>query len=525
MKNLFLLLFLPFAPVFGQTFSTFNQTHLGTSDWDNLSEMVRCQDGGYLFVANTTGSDHDKTQANFGDADVWVVRLNANKTIRWEKSFGGALFDSPVGVVESTTGSIYILCESASGVSGNKTASNYGSKDYWLLKLDANGAKVWDKSYGSTDMDFPTSLVQLEDNRIVLVGISDGGQTGTKTTNTFGTHDIWVISIDTNGVEQWQYNYGGTDSESSIGCKASKLQNNNLVFTATSYSGVSGNKTSTNNGWEDAWIVEANFSNGQIVHQLGIGGSTIDILSHVLQKNNQLFVVGSSRSDVSGNKTSDLKGVQDAWMLTLASDFTIVDDITYGGTGYASFSRIVPTSQGFVVAGGAQNDGNPWATGGINGTSDSWIVGFTATGAFAWNTVFGSNDGSDIISDIVEISHNYFAFSFLTNSVGMNGDLTQSNYGGYDFYLIEMTTDLGMEEAGKTQLQIHPNPASDHVDFHIMNPSFQEETVLIYSQDGKLIETLKFDSGSTKLTWYPQVVSGIYFYQIGEQTGKIVLNR
>jgi Secretion system C-terminal sorting domain len=107
----------------------------------------------------------------------------------------------------------------------------------------------------------------------------------------------------------------------------------------------------------------------------------------------------------------------------------------------------------------------------------------------------------------------------------MTGDLAQSNYGGYDFYLIELTTDLGLEETEKKLIDIYPNPANDHVVFDLTNSNNLDETVLIFTQDGKLIETLKFDVGSTKLTWNPTVLSGIYFYRIGEQTGKIILNR
>jgi hypothetical protein len=38
-------------------------------------------------------------------------------------------------------------------ISGNKASRNYGLYDFWLVKVDANGNHLWDRSFGGSEND------------------------------------------------------------------------------------------------------------------------------------------------------------------------------------------------------------------------------------------------------------------------------------------------------------------------------------------------------------------------------------
>ena len=71
----------------------------------------------------------------------------------------------------------------------------------------------WDKSFGGTGYDYLNSLQQTSDGGYILGGYSDSGMSGTKTSDSFGFLDYWVVKLDANGVQQWDKSFGGSDND------------------------------------------------------------------------------------------------------------------------------------------------------------------------------------------------------------------------------------------------------------------------------------------------------------------------
>ncbi|WP_294676871.1 T9SS type A sorting domain-containing protein [uncultured Fluviicola sp.] len=490
MKTLLLLFLLISSIGFTQNFTITDQHHYGTPGWDVPIKTIKCQDGGFLTIANSATSGNDKTQASFGGDDIWVIRLNADKTIRWEKTFGGDQDDASASVVELVNEDILILGQTNSGISGNKTSGNYGNSDFWLLKLDASGTKIWEKNFGSSDLDSPSSILVMSPTNYLITGCSSGGISGTKTVPGYGEFDIWCIGIDSSGNEVWQEAYGGDSYDGNGGLvkdAAYKLQNGNVLLLSQSNSGVSGVKTSPNYGWEDNWLIEINPSNGQLIQQNNFGGSASDYLTGILQIGNDIYLAGGSRSDVSGNKQSVLHGTLSAWLLKLDENLSVISDQSFGGTTYSGFGGgIIRTNHGFIASGGCRNDSNPWATRPVHGVLDIWIVGFDNSGNYQWNYSFGSATGSDGITDVIETSNNHYTVSFVSNPLTNDGDLTVPNYGSYDLYLVDLDTDLGVSNLSADQFSIFPNPAINSISINGINESAKYEITDLH---GKIIES------------------------------------
>lgn len=523
MKKLFLTFCtcLLFIYCYGQNFNLVNQHHYGTSNADQLNNFIKCQDGGFLVLSTSNGGDIDKASPSFGGNDAWIIRLNPDFSIRWEKTFGGNLDENPVSVQELPNGQIMLLIESGSSISGNKLTAGYGNKDYWLLKLDNQGNKIWEKTYGSSAKDSPSCILALGNNKFVLIGDSSGGISGNKSAPSYGFIDIWVILVDSTGTEIWQKSYGGVDADESIGFEHFVLQNGNFVIISNSDSSVSGIKTTTPFGLMDAWILEIDATNGQISHQVSIGGVNDDYLISGIENNSSLILVGFSNSDVSGNKTSDLKGLRDAWKVKLDASLNILSDESYGGTAYSGFGNIEKTTSGYIVTGSAQNDSNPMATGSINGNQDGWIVGFDNSDNYQWNYLFGVNEINEYIYNLIELGHNNYVFSYCANTSGMNGDLTQTNYGNYDLYLIELSTDLSLNSLSESSIQVFPVPSDGKVNFNIKG--INEPTQLcIFSQEGKLIDLISIPFSGSIISWETNI-AGVYYYSINNRKGKFIV--
>src|SRR4051812_4020475 len=71
---------------------------------------------------------------------------------QWDKRFGGSKDESLYGLLQTSDGGYILGGNSRSPVGGDKTQPNWdpanNSDDFWLVKVDANGVKQWDKRYG-----------------------------------------------------------------------------------------------------------------------------------------------------------------------------------------------------------------------------------------------------------------------------------------------------------------------------------------------------------------------------------------
>lgn len=466
MKNYLFLFFalLSYHQLHAQNFSNINQYHFGTSSDDFSNKTILCQDGGFMILASSSGGNFDKTEPSFGGSDLWLLRLNADKSIRWQKTLGGDQDDDGTTILELHNGDFLVLSDSRSGVSGNKQSANYGNKDYWVLRLDADGNILWDRSFGSTNSDASSDLISITDSTFLIVGGSNGGQNGTKIQPSFGGFDYWVVAFDAAGNELWQATYGGSVDDYPLDSRSLILATGNLLVLGRSYSDVSGNKTTGAFGLEDSWILEVSPDNGQIVRQASFGGDQADVFYGAVQWGNSIFLAGLSLSDVSGNKQSSLAGLESGWLLEIDTSFQILTDRCFGGSNWANFNRIYPSENGFVAMGSCTDDSNPWVSGQVNGTYDGWLMGFDSTGNYLWNYSFGAvNVVNEAVSDYIELGMNQFMFTYISAFTTASGDVTQPNYGAFDVYLIECSSDLNTGEVFTKDLMIYPNPVKDNL--------------------------------------------------------------
>ena len=213
LSNSFTAIFTNFVALEELVFRQWEANFGGTSN-DLLTALAPTSDGGYILGGySSSGASGNKTSGNFGANDFWVVKVNASGSKQWEASHGGTSNDVITSLASTSDGGCLLGGWSESGVSGNKTSGNFGSVDFWVVKLNANGGKLWETNYGGTGNDPLQSLTPTSDGGCLIGGASDSGVSGNKTSGNFGNHDYWVVKLDANGGKQWEASYGGSGGD------------------------------------------------------------------------------------------------------------------------------------------------------------------------------------------------------------------------------------------------------------------------------------------------------------------------
>jgi murein DD-endopeptidase MepM/ murein hydrolase activator NlpD len=291
---------------------------IGGTSGENLQSMGITPDGGYILGGSSSSNiSADKHESNIGGNDFWVIKLDAIGNIEWENTIGGNNEDFLNAIKLTSDGGYIVGGFSTSGISGDKTETNKGEYDYWIVKLNASGNIEWQKTIGGNQSDVLNSIEVTEDGYL-LGGYSLSGISGDKTEANIGDLDYWVVKLNTGGIIQWQNTIGGVGQD--VLCSVQQTQDNGFILGGYSNSGISGDKTEASYG-RDYWVVKINETGSTIEWQKTIGGTLQDDLYSVHETNDGGYILGGcSGSDISGDKTESVMGVVDYWLVKLAGN-------------------------------------------------------------------------------------------------------------------------------------------------------------------------------------------------------------
>ncbi|QNF33061.1 T9SS type A sorting domain-containing protein [Adhaeribacter swui] len=344
----------------------------GTQD-DYLNRILRTKDGGYLLAGSSrSGIGGDKTQASRGDRDYWIVKINNAGEKQWDKRFGGSGYDELKKVIQLTTGEFILAGYSNSPASGDKSQGSQGGTDFWLVKVSATGTKIWDKRYGGNLNETLTGIVETADKGYLLGGSSVSGKSGDKSQVSQGGSDFWLIRVDKNGEKIWDKTYGGGGQDEAY---ALGRNGKEFFISGQSDSPAGGDKTRGTQGGLDFWFLKLT-STGEKVWDKRFGGSQNDELRASIQtQDGGYLLAGKSFSGKSGNKTQESRGDSDYWIVKTDKDGMYQWDKRFGGSGAEELRVVTQTPDGGLLLGGKSDSGvsgdrTQFSQGGM----DYWLV-------------------------------------------------------------------------------------------------------------------------------------------------------
>lgn len=304
------------------------QKTIGGSSNDSLRSIARTVEGG-LFIggisdSQISGEKTENTRGSQGESDFWVLKLDIENNIEWQRTIGGD-FNDRLFTVRATADEGYILGgDSNSNISAEKSENARGNYDLWVVKLNNQGDIEWQRTLGGSDLEVYADLIETMDGGYLVGSYSNSDISGDKTENSKGSFDYWLVKLNSQGEIQWQKTIGGSDGDYLYSMK--QKPDGNYVLSGGSQSNISGDKTENSQGSSDFWSVLIN-ENGDILGQKTIGGSEADTINDVLiTPNGNYFVGGNSLSGISGEKTETNRGENDYWVMLLEPDVLSIED-------------------------------------------------------------------------------------------------------------------------------------------------------------------------------------------------------
>ena len=170
----------------------------------NTASAGEYESSGILSVAEVSGGHFilaGYTESlGAGDSDVWLIRADADGNELWNRTFGGTDTDIGYSIIEVSTGGFAI----AAG-----TSSFLDSARGWLVRVDGDGNELWNRRYNDTTgfaglMNAPggISVVECSDGGFALVDCQSSQDPG------LWHADIWLGRTDSDGVLQWHKIFG-----------------------------------------------------------------------------------------------------------------------------------------------------------------------------------------------------------------------------------------------------------------------------------------------------------------------------
>ncbi|MGJ8661128.1 MAG: T9SS type A sorting domain-containing protein [Bacteroidota bacterium] len=313
--TLSLTLFLSLNPK-AQTLNFLSQNSIGGSNDEDLEMYPSPLNDGYYFIGSSNSDiSGNKTENSRGGDDIWIVKTDNNFNVIWDKTIGGSLNDNEIEVLLADD-NFFITANSTSNISGEKTSNNFGSFDIWMICLDLNGTIVWQNQYGGTQYDACSSIIDYKPNSILIAATSNSYISGNKTVVPKGSYDIWLLEIDkTTGLILNQKDIGSSGKE--FQPKLLKHYANNHIYIAFNFdwiagSYIPGDLTDHDYIGGDARIVELD-QNLNVIRDKSYGGSSREKNPQLIASNNAIFLFVESSSLISGNKTAAPQSLYGNW--------------------------------------------------------------------------------------------------------------------------------------------------------------------------------------------------------------------
>ena len=292
----------------------------GSYDDDISTSIIETDDGGFVVGGYTWGMGNSGDRSGYGRGgyDFWIVKMTSNGQKLWEKSIAGRGHEKSPILKKTVDGGLIIFGSSGSSLEFDLTDKNNGRSDYWMIKLNSNGQILWDKSIGGSWEDNLQSVTVTTDNGYILAGISSSPKSFDKSEdfkNYYG-YDFWIVKVNGSGNKVWDRTIGGTSYEEN--CTAAIDTEGNVIIVGSTLSGVSGDKTENSKGGYDYWVVKLN-SLGQKMWDKTIGGISVDKAKSIaITSSGDIVLLGTSSSDISEDKSENSKGNEDYWIVKLS---------------------------------------------------------------------------------------------------------------------------------------------------------------------------------------------------------------
>lgn len=537
------------------------QKSYGGTGNDFLQAMRATVDGGFILAGNSDSpKGGQKTENPHGEKDFWLIKLDAGGGEQWQKTIGGNGDENLKSILQTKDGGYILGGASSSELSADKKEGCFGNMDYWIIKLDKEGKIQWQKTFGGKYFDELRSIEQTHDNGYIVGGYSNSPQSGNKSYENNGSGDYWILKLNLNGEVEWEKVIGGDKDDQLY--VVHQTFDHGYILGGNSDSAPTYSKKKGNGKGMDFWIVKLN-SEGEMEWQETYDFGTYDMLSSVVENKDHTFLIGGyARSEV--NTKKDDKGINDYIAFKISEKGNILWQKVVGSDGDDLLRKLIETRDGGYILAGTSNPSrtvpvhksrksknasflkktdseksNQNVKNAVDETNEEISEAaqvfneqynkFTDDAANKINSAVGSNKDSALqfginrpnsplgkTPSLGEGSNNIIggAMENFSNSQATtpgSGDM-QRNYGNSDFWIVKLRDKMKTQEEKNKSLEAMPNPTSEYTNV-IVAYDYENGTATIVDISGHILNQFPI-TGRTipvDLSPYPE---GVYVINI-----------
>jgi len=358
-----------------------NKTYGGVASEEGWM-VQHTSDGGFVLIGYT---------ASFGSGswDIWVIKTDAEGNQQWSKTYGGRGGDFSRAVQQTSDGG-YII---------GATTQSFGSggDDIWVIKTDASGNIVWQKTFGGVNQDHCNAILQLPSGEYVLIGDWDLG----------GTSDLCVMKLDSSGNQLWMKVY--SDEHFGFGHAIQMTSDGGFIV----FGGIN-----LYGDW-DMWLMKTD-ANGTMIWEKTFGERTPQSPTAVIQTRDNGFLLGGWILPADLNKSillikTDSEGNL-VWEKKIAAGHAKEE--------YTNTLGVDETTDGGYIVAGEKI---------VSNDKDAWLLKTDVNGNILWDmTIGGVSD--EYSCGVEEIDDEHVIVVGSTKSYGI---------GGNDMWLIKVSQGNG----------------------------------------------------------------------------------
>ncbi len=478
------------------------QRCLGGSKGEEPTNIIATHDGGFLVLGVSRSNDGDVSGAPPVEYFGWIIRLDQFGNTLWTRNIDGNGRSGVNSALETADSGFIVAGYTTSQFSGDQKTK--GGYDALILKLNKDGAIVWQKVYGGSSNDYARSIVEnsREGGGYIFAGYTsslDGDVIGRHPSTGRDSSDVWVVKLTYSGEIEWQRCYGGNKDESANAILQTPDGGYAFVGSTASRSGDVVGHHIDSMGGHDAWVVKLGVT-GNIIWQQCLGGSNDDIAYGIANAfNGELIITGTTGSPdgmANFHVSTLVFGAADAFCALLSKEGSIVWQNCFGGNDEDDGRSIVNTDDGgFLFVGNTSStDGDVMNChsvlfGGGHYDADVWLKKLNSKGEVEWQQCFGGKDNEFGQTVIITKDKKIL---FLGRTSSLNGDVAGLHEGqvtSSDIWVVKLGIKAGVDDGSSFDytdlirdkfLKIYPNPSSSSVRLEMLS-WFTAKNVEIYN--------------------------------------------
>lgn len=238
-----------------------SQKCVGGSEYEEGINMTLTNDNGCALIGRSYSTDGDVSGYHAG-SDMMVAKLDSSFNISWANCFGGSETEEGNSIVQLADNSFAALGYTSTHNNGDVTGhhGSQGSDDFWLVKINTNGTLNWEKCYGGDGDDQANGLVKTLDGGYVMTGLTNSvnGDVAGFHNGGFFEPDFWVAKTDASGTFQWQRCCGGSGQDEAFNV----FEEGSGTYVVTGFSYSADYDVTVNKGSADGWIIKVTGGSG-----------------------------------------------------------------------------------------------------------------------------------------------------------------------------------------------------------------------------------------------------------------------